>query len=202
VLAPAALQASGVFTPGVSLPCVEQVLWEGHPSFLLMVGRVVGFLLALVLWPLAGYVFVAHAVPLAARFIKPLQRLLRDDSSLTLVVAIAVGVVLFLKGVGMLLALARVKATHYRVTNQRILVETGLLSKSLEEIDLRYVEDLEFQQTFLERLVSIGRVLIVSSDKLAPKMVLNGIRDPRGIRELIRSHAYQVSQRQLFTRAT
>jgi hypothetical protein len=32
--------------------------------------------------------------------------------------------------------------------------------------------------------------------------LLRGIRDPRGIRETIRSHAYQVSQRQIFTRAT
>jgi hypothetical protein len=202
LLSAAAAQASGIFTPGLPPHAPEQVLWEGHPSFLLMIGRVLRFGLALVLWPLAGYVFVAYAVPLLARFIAPLRGWLRDDSSLTLVVAIAVGVILFAKGIGMLLVLARVKATHYRVTNQRILVETGLLSKALEEIDLRYVEDLEFQQTFLERIVSIGRILIISSDKLAPKMVLRGIRDPRGLRELIRSYAYHMSQRQLFTRAT
>lgn len=35
-----------------------------------------------------------------------------------------------------------------------------------------------------------------------PVYVLHGIHDPRAIREMIRSHAYEVSQRQLFTRAT
>jgi hypothetical protein len=30
--------------------------------------------------------------------------------------------------------------------------------------------------------------------------MLRSIRDPRGVRELIRTHAYQVSQRQIITR--
>jgi len=45
-------------------------------------------------------------------------------------------------------------------------------------------------------------VFIVSTDKVVPKMALHGIGDPLKIRELIRSNAYRVSQRQLFTRST
>jgi hypothetical protein len=97
---------------------------------------------------------------------------------------------------------ARVKSTHYRLTNQRLLIESGLLSKSVDEIDLRYVDDLEFRQSLLDRLLGIGQVFVVSSDKLAPKLTIQGIKDPRGLREKIRAHAYQVSQRQFFTRST
>src|SRR5262249_1926259 len=98
--------------------------------------------------------------------------------------------------------IAQLKNTHYKVTNQRILVERGVLSKSLEEIDMRAIDDTEFRQSFLERLFAIGEVWIVSTDKVAPKVVLHGIRDPRNTRELIRATAYQASQRQLFTRST
>jgi hypothetical protein len=51
-------------------------------------------------------------------------------------------------------------------------------------------------------LLGIGELLVVSSDKLAPRIVLAGVHDPRGIRELIRTHAYQASQRQVFMRST
>jgi len=83
-----------------------------------------------------------------------------------------------------------------------LIIETGIVSKSVEDIDLRTIDDTNFQQRFLERLLGIGNVTIVSSDKVAPTYVLRGIADPRGIREMIRTHVYQVSQRQLFTRAT
>src|SRR5205823_14966422 len=99
-------------------------------------------------------------------------------------------------------ALARIRSTHYKVTNQRILVERGVFSKSLEEIDTRSVDDTEFHQTFLERIFGIGEVWIVSTDKVAPRVVLHGIHEPRKTRELIRATAYQASQRQLFTRST
>jgi membrane protein YdbS with pleckstrin-like domain len=88
------------------------------------------------------------------------------------------------------------------VSNQRIIIQSGVLSRSLEEIDMRSIDDIEFHQTFLERLFGIGEVYIVSTDKVAPKLALHGIHDPLKIRELIRSTAYQVSQRQLFTRST
>jgi hypothetical protein len=51
-------------------------------------------------------------------------------------------------------------------------------------------------------MLGIGNVTIVSSDRTSPNYTLHGIPDPRGVRELIRANAYQVSQRQLFTRAT
>jgi len=102
----------------------------------------------------------------------------------------------------LVMAAARNRSTRYRVTNQRIIIESGLFSKSLEEIDMRSVDDIEFRQSFLERIFGIGEIWVVSTDKVAPRRALHGIRDPRNTRELIRAAAYHVSQRQLFTRST
>jgi uncharacterized membrane protein YdbT with pleckstrin-like domain len=104
--------------------------------------------------------------------------------------------------VNVFVALARIRTTLYTITTQRVIIETGLTSKSVEDIDLRYVDDTQFRQGFIQRLLGIGNVTIVSSDKLAPTYILRGVPDPRRLRELIRANAYQVSQRQLFTRAT
>ena len=102
----------------------------------------------------------------------------------------------------LVMAIARNRTTHYRVSNQRIIIESGLFSRSLEEIDMRSVDDIEFRQSFLERVFGIGEIAIVSTDKVAPRRRLHGIHDPRNTRELIRSAAYQLTQRQLFTRST
>ena len=99
-------------------------------------------------------------------------------------------------------ALLRLRSTQYTLTNQRVMIETGLLTKALSEIDLRYIDDSQFSQGIIDRMLGIGNVTLVSSDKTSPVQVLRGIHDPRGVREIVRSHAYKVSQRQIFTRAT
>ncbi len=111
-------------------------------------------------------------------------------------------VILIIQLIGFFAALMKQRSTVYTVTNQRVIIERGVLSKSLNEIDLRYIDETEFFQRFTERLLGIGSVTLISSDKVFPSTTLRSIKDPRNVRELIRAHAYQVSQRQLFTRAT
>ena len=118
------------------------------------------------------------------------------------VIVLIIGVVLIRSALSLATAVARIKTTHYKVTNQRVILERGMVSKSLEEIDMRSIDDTEFHQTFLDRIFGIGEVWIVSTDKVAPRVVLHGVHEPRKTRELVRSMAYQASQRQLFTRST
>jgi hypothetical protein len=77
-----------------------------------------------------------------------------------------------------------------------------VLSKQIEEIDMRTVEDLEFRQGLVERLLGIGGVTVVSSDKTTGRIRLVGLEKPRDLRELIRTSAYQATRGQLFTRET
>ena len=111
-------------------------------------------------------------------------------------------IILMIQFINFLVALLKRRSIVYTITNQRVMIEQGVLSKSLSEIDLRYIDETEFFQRFSERILGIGSVTLISSDKAFPTTTLRGIKDPRAVRELIRSHAYQVSQRQLFTRAT
>jgi uncharacterized membrane protein YdbT with pleckstrin-like domain len=150
-----------------------------------------------------GYFLITIGLPTLASLSAEMRSLVEQNRN-----AIELGIVVFLSItvlpslVALPQALARIKNTHYKVTSQRIVIESGVFSRSLEEIDMRSVDDIEFHQTFLERIFGIGQVFIISTDKVAPRFALHGIHDPLKTRELVRATAYQASQRQLFTRST
>jgi uncharacterized membrane protein YdbT with pleckstrin-like domain len=184
-------------------PGPEQVLWEGGPSIALVYGKLLRVVIRFIIVVIIGYFAFTMGLPALASVSSDLNSFIEQNATLiSLGIVIVLALVVVPSIVALLRAIARIKNTRYRVTNQRIVIESGVLSRSLEEIDMRSVDDIEFQQTFLERLFGIGEVFIVSTDKVAPKLALHGIHDPRNTRELIRSTAYQVSQRQLFTRST
>lgn len=147
-------------------------------------------------------VLAVFVIPLAARFISSLTADLDLSSKIMKIGWWLTALVLLYQIVTFLFALLRLQSTLYTVTNQRIMFEQGILSKSLSEIDLRSLDDTQFFQSFTDRILGIGNVTLVSSDKALPVSVLRGVHDPRNLREIIRSRAYQVSQRQVFTRAT
>lgn len=111
-------------------------------------------------------------------------------------------ILLLFEVVRFVISLIVLRSTLITITSQRVMIERGLLSKSLSEIDLRTIDDTQFYQGLFDRMLGIGNVTIISSDKSTPVYVLAGVRDPRTLRETIRTNAYRVSQRQIFTRTT
>jgi membrane protein YdbS with pleckstrin-like domain len=192
----------GFFVPG-GAPGPEETLWEGRPSIALLYGKLVRLFIRLIIVSVIGYFALTTGLSALASLSSAAASFVEQNNTVLVLGIIVVLALLLLPAVtGLLQAWARIKNTHYRVTNQRIIIQSGVLSRSLEEIDMRSIDDIEFQQTVFERLFGIGQVFVVSTDKVAPKLSLHGVPDPLRIRELIRSNAYQVSQRQLFTRST
>jgi uncharacterized membrane protein YdbT with pleckstrin-like domain len=177
--------------PAPTLPAVaEETLWRGSPSARVLVGKIIVIVLT------------AIVIPVAASFIASQTNDLEMSGRITKIGWLITAIAVFYEIVTFLIAMVRLQSTSYTITNQRVMIERGMLSKSLNEIDLRYIDDTQFFQSFFERLLGIGNVTLISSDKAFPTTVLHGIAKPREIREMIRARAYQVSQRQLFTRAT
>jgi len=171
-------------------PATEETLWHGTPSWRVLIGKVGIMILTVIIIPIAAGFVASRAVDIE------MSSRISKIGWWILAIALVVQIIAFL------IAMMRLQSTLYTITNQRILIEQGMLSKSVNEIDLRYVDDSQFFQTFTDRLLGIGNVTLVSSDKALPVTVLRGIHDPRGVREIIRARAYQVSQRQVLTRAT
>lgn len=168
----------------------EQTLWHGSPSTTLLLPHI------------SGIVFVAIALPLFFTFF---AGTMPDDTraaSMKTFGWIATAIILVIQLISLFIAWIRLRSTTYTVTNQRVLIEQGVFSKTVDEIDLRYVDDSQFYQSFIDRMLGIGNVTLISSDSSTPRYMLRSIKDPRAVRETVRAEAYQVSQRQVFTRST
>ena len=174
----------------VASPVAEETLWKGTPSPKVLIGRVVGLIL------------IAVLIPLAARWTATHTADLDQAARITKIGWLITAVIFVFQLIRLGIALMRIRSTLYTVTNQRIIVENGIISKALSEIDLRTIDDTQFFQSVSARMLGIGDIMIISSDKSQPAFMLHNIENPRALRETIRSHAYAVSQRQLFTRAT
>jgi uncharacterized membrane protein YdbT with pleckstrin-like domain len=77
-----------------------------------------------------------------------------------LVVSTALGVVVFLvlfAGV-VLVGFFRRISTRYTITNQRLRIERGLLSKHVQQTRIERVQNVNTNQTFVSRLLRVGTV--------------------------------------------
>jgi uncharacterized membrane protein YdbT with pleckstrin-like domain len=77
---------------------------------------------------------------------------------------------------------------HYRVTSRRVVVETGVLSKKLEQVDLYRISDYTVDRPFGQRLVGTGNILLKTFDKTTPEVTLGGLKtDVVALYEQLRS---------------
>lgn len=65
---------------------------------------------------------------------------------------------------------------HYRITTRRIVVETGVLSKKLEQIDLYRVADYTVERPFGQRIMGTGNLLLKTFDKTTPELDVREIK--------------------------
>lgn len=64
----------------------------------------------------------------------------------------------------------------YRITSRRIVVETGVLSKKLEQIDLYRVADYTVERPFGQRIMGTGNLLLKTFDKTTPELNVLSIK--------------------------
>lgn len=79
-------------------------------------------------------------------------------------------------GLWLIVRWLEVLGTHYRITSRRIIVETGVLSKTLEQIDLYRVADYTVERPFGQRLLGTGNLLLKTLDKSTPELSVREIK--------------------------
>lgn len=75
---------------------------------------------------------------------------------------------------------------RYKITSYRIDYERGLLSKSIDTLELWRVDDIQFQQSLFARILGVGTLTIVSNDASTPQLVLPGLPNSRQLFELLK----------------
>jgi len=64
----------------------------------------------------------------------------------------------------------------YRLTTKRIVVESGILGKRLEQIDLYRVSDYSVDRPFSQRLLGTGNLFLKTVDRTTPNLDIKGIK--------------------------
>ena len=137
----------------------EEVYFEGSPLLRAELGHVI-------LWGLGGAVLLAIAVANKVKF--------KFDWPWWVYLALVViaAIVTFMP---MMLR----KTLRYRITNYRIDISYGLLSRNTDTIELWHVEDLRLHQSLLNRMAGVGAITIMVHDQTLPKFTLRGLPKPQ-----------------------
>jgi membrane protein YdbS with pleckstrin-like domain len=70
---------------------------------------------------------------------------------------------------------------RYLLTNQRFVHESGILRRVTDRIEVLDMDDITFEQSFIERLVGVGTIRIISSDRSHPELLMYGIDNVRDV---------------------
>lgn len=75
--------------------------------------------------------------------------------------------------------------TTYTLTEDRLIVKTGILNTSEDEIRLYRILDVTLRRSFWERLFGLGTLHLCTADKSAPEVDILHIKAPREVRTLL-----------------
>ena len=75
--------------------------------------------------------------------------------------------------------------TRYALSEDRLFISEGFLNIRDDEILLYRVRDIDTQRSLWQRIFGVGTVMVVSSDKTMPTLVLKNVKDPVFVKELI-----------------
>jgi membrane protein YdbS with pleckstrin-like domain len=155
----------------------EEVYYEGSPLLRGALGK--GFL-----WISCGLILIALAV---ASFVLHWQQ--RTHIPWWAFVALAfIGLCLIF------VPLVQSKTIRYRVSNYRIDYERGLFGKDIDTLELWHVEDIRFHQSFIDRILGVGNITVVSHDETMPMLVMHDVPHSRELFEQLKQRIIAVKR--------
>jgi uncharacterized membrane protein YdbT with pleckstrin-like domain len=140
----------------------EVIYFHGHPSWLSLAALLIkGVFVCVVAGAVAGIVSAITSGRVQIGWI------------------VIVVVVVFV----LLLAVAQLRRvqTTYSITNRRLTIESGLLSRELHQTRLERVQNVTATQSLTQRIVRIGTVDFDTAGESEFDFAFTGVRDPRGI---------------------
>jgi predicted RNA-binding Zn-ribbon protein involved in translation (DUF1610 family) len=79
----------------------------------------------------------------------------------------------------------RTFAQRLRITNKRSVLTRGLLSRSSVEILHRTLQEIEVRQSFAQRLMGIGSLMLSNAAESEVEIIVHDVRNPDHLRQII-----------------
>ncbi|MBE2225409.1 MAG: PH domain-containing protein [Anaerolineae bacterium] len=87
----------------------------------------------------------------------------------------------------------------YTVTDERIRITNGFFGKSTENIELVRIQDVDYRQTFSDRMIQVGDIVIKSQNASRPHITLRNIKNPEQVYEILRRAILSARKRHGFS---
>ena len=75
--------------------------------------------------------------------------------------------------------------TRYTLNEEKLLVNTGLISLNEEEVLLYRIQDISVRQSLGERLFGVGTICISSTDVTVPHLELLHVKNPSKVKDVV-----------------
>ena len=79
-------------------------------------------------------------------------------------------------GLSVVVAWFRTRGVHYKITSQRVVIEHGVFSKRMEQLDLYRVVDYVVERPLGQRIMGTGNIILEAMDKTSPEIRIVGIK--------------------------
>jgi len=139
----------------------EKELWSGSYSPKAMIGPFIG----------AGIIAILALV--GGSFAGPIGWIVAGIASL-----------LIFAYLGILLAY-RHMSIRYRLTSQRLLRDTGILTRTGDHLLVVNIDDVTVHQTVFDRMFGLGTIKLNTKDTTTPVLLMQGIENPRHVADMI-----------------
>ena len=157
-------------------PAAEQTVWVGRTH-----------------WThFAGSVALAAVAVAVITFVCLSRKSTRGIFGIWLTLVGACGAALALR------ILWRVLQCRYRLTDQRLFIERGILNQTIDQTELIRVDDVRVRKTLPDRLLGLGSVEVLSTDLTDRSVVIEGVRAPESVAEHIRTKMRALRRKSLF----
>ena len=145
---------------GLNLSQGERVIFEGHPSWRAILGF---YLKGVVVAALAGLVAKLFGAGSGAVFL----------------------IVLAIIGLTVLIGFVKRVATTYTITDRRLNIKRGIVSREVQETRLERVQNVNFNQSVYQRIVQIGDVDFDTAAGDDYNFVFAGVANPEQVVESV-----------------
>ena len=150
----------------------ERILYEGHPSW----RAILDFYLKGILATAVICLLVALATGLIG-----------DETNKSLVAIIA------LVGVAVTILAGFVKrvATNYTITDRRLHIKRGIVSRTIQETRLERVQNVNYHQTVMQRMLQVGDVDFDTAAGDDYNFVFSGVAEPADVVHMVDSATHR-----------
>jgi uncharacterized membrane protein YdbT with pleckstrin-like domain len=154
--------------------CCETLVWKKKPSQVVNLGIFAQLGLFIIIWLVLPHKVLTLVLvkPINVNHIVLLINLIYLSCTIT--------------------AILFVMSIRYELTEERLLVYSGILTQKRDEIELYRVNDYKVISPFFMRLFFKGTIKIFSSDQTTPTITLVGMRDAFKVADSIRLHVESI----------